>query len=76
MPNLGAVAKAAIASLLAGLTALYAALNGPNGQVTDQEWVTIAIAVITAVAVYVVPNAPQSVDTAAAARARRNGPVL
>jgi hypothetical protein len=68
MPNLGTAAKAVVASLLAGLTALYAALNGPNGHVTDAEWVTIAIAVVTAIAVYVTPNAPQSVDTARRAR--------
>jgi hypothetical protein len=71
MPNLGTAAKAVVAMLLAGLTALYAALNGPNGSVTDAEWVTIGIAIVTALAVYIVPNAPQSVDTAGAARARR-----
>lgn len=71
MPNLGTAAKAVVAMLLAGLTAAFAALNGENGNVTDAEWITIAIAIVTALAVYVTPNAPQSVDTAGAARARR-----
>lgn len=62
--SLGIYAKAVVAALLAGLTALYAALSGPNGELTDAEWVSVAIAVVTAIAVYLVPNAPQSIDTA------------
>lgn len=63
MNNLGLYAKAVVAALLAGLTAVFAALSGPNGDITDAEWITIAIAVVAAVGVYAVPNAPQSVDT-------------
>lgn len=71
MNGLGVYAKALVASLLAGLTALFTALNGENGEISDAEWVTIAIAVVTAISVFLVPNAPVSVDTATAARARR-----
>lgn len=60
MKNVGMYAKAVVATLLAGLTALYAALSGPNGELTDAEWVSVAIAAVTALMVYVVPNSKQS----------------
>lgn len=55
---LGLYAKALVAALLAGLTALYTALSGDG--MTDAEWVTVAIAVLTAVSVYLVPNSRAS----------------
>lgn len=58
--NIGLYAKAAFAALMAGLTTLYAVLNGSNGNISDAEWVSIAIAVVTAVGVYLFPNAKNS----------------
>jgi len=51
-------AKAIVAAAIAGLTAAATALQ--DGSVTPSEWVTVAIATLTALgAVYGVPNAPQ-----------------
>lgn len=72
----GVYAKAIFAALMAVLTTLYAAMSGPNWDLSDRDWVSIVIAGVTALGVYLFPNAPQSVDTAAVARARRNGPVV
>lgn len=58
--NIGLYAKAVVAILIAGLTAAYAALSGPSGDITHQEWVNIALASVTAVGVYAVPNARKS----------------
>lgn len=66
----GVYAKAIFAALMAALTTLYAAMTGPNWDLSERDWVGIAIAAVTAIGVYLFPNAPQSVDTAA--RARRN----
>lgn len=71
MNGIGVYAKAIFAALMAGLAAIYSALNGPNGNISDSEWVGIAIAALTALGVLLFPNAPVSVDTATAARARR-----
>lgn len=49
-------AKTVVAALVAVLTALYAAVT--DNTVTAQEWVTIALAALTAVGVYLVPNKP------------------
>jgi hypothetical protein len=57
-------AKSLVAAVLAGLYALYAALEGDGGQgMTNQEWAGVAIAAVGALAVWAVPNAPRSVDT-------------
>lgn len=54
--RIGAYAKTVVAVLLAGVTALHAAISDHN--ITEPEWVGIAIAVITAVGVYAIPNKP------------------
>ncbi len=56
MPNLGSYAKTVVAALFALLTAIYAAMSGPNFDLTDKEWVGVAIATLTALGVYAVPN--------------------
>jgi hypothetical protein len=48
-------AKFAVAAIAAGLVALQTALT--DGTVTSAEWVTIAIAVVGALGVWIVPNA-------------------
>lgn len=53
-------AKAIVAVLIAGVTAAQAALT--DG-ITGQEWLTVALAVLTAVGVYLVPNAPKTDTT-------------
>lgn len=58
--NIGLYAKAVVAALVAALTLAYAALDGPDGSISDKEWVNIALAAVTAVGVYVVPNARKS----------------
>lgn len=58
--NIGLYAKAVVAALIAALTIAYAALDGENGSISDQEWVNIALAAVTAVGVYAVPNARKS----------------
>ena len=52
---MGAYAKAIVAGLITGLAALQQIL-AHGGGVTGAEWVTIAMAAATSVAVYVVPN--------------------
>lgn len=57
MSAAAAYAKAIVAALIAGLSALATAL--PDG-VTAAEWVTVAIAGLVALsAVWATPNAPQ-----------------
>lgn len=46
----------AVAGLIAALTAAETALG--DGYVSTQEWVTMALALLGAIAVYVVPNEP------------------
>lgn len=58
--NIGLYAKAVVAALVAALTLAYAALDGPDGSISDKEWVNIALAAVTAVGVYVVPNSRKS----------------
>lgn len=58
--NIGLYTKAVFAALMAGLTALYAVLNGENGNISDGEWVGIVIAALTALGVYLFPNAAAS----------------
>lgn len=50
--------KALAATVFAALTALYATSSG-DGRVDPDEWVAIAIAVVSAVGVYLVPLAPR-----------------
>jgi len=47
-------AKALVALAAAGVSALSAAIS--DGQVSGQEWVGVAVAVLAAVGVYAVPN--------------------
>ncbi|WP_018352286.1 hypothetical protein [Longispora albida] len=47
-------AKFIVAATVAGLTTLASAIT--DNKVTPQEWVTIALAVVGAIAVYVIPN--------------------
>lgn len=58
--SIGMYAKTVVAVLFAALTVMYGALSGPNGDITDQEWVSIALAAVTAVGVYVTPNSRRS----------------
>lgn len=51
-------AKAVVAVLGAGVAAAQLALE--DGIVVGQEWTTIAGAVVTAIGVYVIPNAQES----------------
>lgn len=48
-------AKFIVAAVVAGLIALQTALS--DDSVTNSEWITIALAVVGALAVYAVPNA-------------------
>lgn len=48
-------AKFVVAAVMAGLVALQTALT--DGGVSSQEWITIALAVLGALGVAVVPNA-------------------
>jgi hypothetical protein len=51
------IAKALVASAIAGLTALGQALT--DDRVTGQEWIVVAIAVLAGLGVtYAVPNRP------------------
>lgn len=53
--TLTAYTKAIVGALIAGLGSLYQALD--NDSVTQQEWVAVAIATLTALGlVFVVPN--------------------
>lgn len=61
---MGQYAKTIVAALLAGAMALQAALS--DGGVTNQEWVAIGIAALTALTVYLVPNAPREQPVSAA----------
>lgn len=56
--SLSPVAKTVVAALLGALTTIHALLDGPNGNVSNSEWVTIGIAFVTALGVYAVPNTP------------------
>lgn len=51
-------AKFVVALVAAGLVALQVALT--DGHVTGQEWITIALAVLGAAGVGLVPNAPST----------------
>lgn len=48
--------KAVVAALTAGLIALQTAIS--HGTITGSDWVTIALAVVGAIAVYYTPNKP------------------
>lgn len=48
--------KAIVAAVTAGLIALQTALS--HGTLTGSDWITVALAVLGAVAVYLVPNKP------------------
>lgn len=50
------IAKFLVAAATAGLVALGAALS--DDHVSTAEWVTIAVAAVGAVGVYLVPNRP------------------
>ncbi len=52
------IAKFLVAAATAGLVALGAAVT--DGTITAGEWVAIATAAVGAVAVYLVPNRPES----------------
>ncbi len=51
--------KALVAVLVAGVVVAYQALGG-DGRIEPVEWVSIAIAVTTAIGVYLVPLAPRA----------------
>ena len=58
--NVGTYAKAAFATIMAALTTLYVALDGENFNLSDKDWLNVAIAALTALGVYLVPNAKKS----------------
>ena len=49
--------KAVVAVIGAAVVAAEAAFVGDNA-ITHQEWISIGLAIATAIAVYVVPNKP------------------
>jgi hypothetical protein len=51
-------AKTVVATVTAGATVLGSALTDNN--ISGTEWVGIGLAVLTALGVYAVPNAPKS----------------
>jgi hypothetical protein len=58
MGNVAPYAKAVVGFLLAGLGAVWVALD--DGQVTTQEWVGVAVAALATLGgVWAVPNAPR-----------------
>lgn len=59
----GLYAKALFATLMAAITTAYAALDGENFNLTDKDWLSIIIAAVTALGVYLVPNSRESEDT-------------
>lgn len=60
MLNLGPYAKGIFAALMAALVTIQGVLSGPNGDMTDREWINVALAAVTALGVYLFPNAAQS----------------
>lgn len=48
--------KAVVAAVTAGLIALQTAIS--HGTLTGSDWITVALAVLGAVAVYYTPNRP------------------
>lgn len=58
--SIGLYAKAVFATIMAGVTSVYAALDGDDFNLTDKDWVAVAIAALTALGVYLVPNAKNS----------------
>lgn len=58
--SVGLYAKAVFATLMAGVTSVYAALDGENFALSDKDWVAVAIAALTALGVYLVPNSRKS----------------
>lgn len=58
--KVGLYAKALFATLMALVTAAYAALDGENMNFSDKDWFAIAIAGLTALGVYFVPNSAKS----------------
>lgn len=58
--NAGLYAKALFATLMAVLTSIYVALDGENFNLSDKDWLTVAVAGLTALGVYLVPNALKS----------------
>ncbi len=57
MLNLGPYAKGVFAALMAALVTIQGVLSGPNGEMTDREWINVALAAVTALGVYLFPNA-------------------
>ena len=51
--------KAIVAVIVAAIVAAYQALSG-DGRIEAEEWVSIAIAGVTAVGVYITPLAPHA----------------
>jgi hypothetical protein len=49
--------KAIVAVVVAAIVIAYQALSG-DGRIEDTEWVSVAIAAVTAVGVYLIPLAP------------------
>jgi hypothetical protein len=56
--KIASYAKTIVAAIVAGATALAVALG--DDTVSTTEFVTVALAVLGALGVYVVPNAPRS----------------
>jgi hypothetical protein len=54
-------AKTVVAAVVAGATAVGAAIT--DSTITGSEWVAIGLAVLTALGVYAVPNAPAKTST-------------
>ncbi len=50
--------KSIVAVVIAGLTTLQAAISDSN--ITQNEWVLIALSVVGAIGVYAVPNTPST----------------
>ena len=48
--------KAIVAVLIAALTSIQTAMS--EGPMTTQKWVTVGLAVVGAIGVYLVPNRP------------------
>lgn len=59
---MGKYAKGIVAVIGAAIVALQLALE--DNSVSNAEWVTIALALVTAVGVYLIPNSPPSTPPA------------
>jgi hypothetical protein len=60
MMNISRYAKAAVAAVSAGLLAVQTVITMSDNA---HGWVTLTIAVLTTVAVYLVPNTPTAIQT-------------